>query len=153
MAGWCWASLIPSLEQFPSQLHNYIRMAEEGAQGRKWAVGAGLWWGRRVLKATSADTAAKRNVNWITAQWHVQPNPVEVLSVRDIILLSSPVCFDVIYSAPVCLAAPCHSGKAWSSRCWKGKCLVLDGRNPKTRANSSKKGAGDNMVSCVMGME
>lgn len=111
MGGWCWASLIPSLEQFPSQLHNSIRMAEEGAQGRKWAVGTGLWWGRRALKATSADTAAKRNVHWITAQWHVQPNPVEVLSVRDIILLSSPMCFDVIYSAPVCLAALCHSGK------------------------------------------
>lgn len=100
MARLRWASLIPSLEQFTSQPHNYTRMAEEGAQGRKWAVVAGFQWGRRVLKATSADTAAKRNVHWITAQWHVQPNPVEVLSVRDKILLSSPVCFDVIYSAP-----------------------------------------------------
>lgn len=43
--------------------------------------------------------------------------------------------------------------QAWSSRCWKEKWLVLDGRNAKPRANSSKKGAGDNMVSYVMGME
>lgn len=31
------------------------------------------------------------------------------------------------------------SGKAWSSGCWKGKSLVLDGRYPKLRASSSKK--------------
>lgn len=45
------------------------------------------------------------------------------------------------------------SGKAWSSGCRKGKSLVLDGRHPKSRASSSKKGASENMVSLVTGME
>lgn len=121
-----------------------------GPGDKRWqdCDGGGGWW--RPLQ--SVLVPKEMFAEW-QPKWHVRPKPMEVVSVRDKILLSSPVCSDQMYSSPSALGSFLEQCKTWGSGCWKGKSLMLDGRQPKSRARSSKKGAGETSVFCVTGME
>lgn len=146
-----WSSFLPGCTVIPA----WLRKGSRGGNEQWWqdCDGGGGWWRPLQLVLLPKGMFTEWQPSGMSGQipWKSSVSqtkscfPAQCALLWFIYLFTQ--CAWQLFGTEKC------SGKAWSSGCRKGKSLVLDGRHPKSRASSSKKGASENMVSLVTGME